>query len=77
MTSLLQLRSIPSRDKWVVENCVDSRVEELEIFAIGRDRGDTKFFARVNGMLFSQFGRSRDEIVRELEATFSFSVKVR
>lgn len=62
---IAKFRSIPSLDRWVSMNCADHEI-------VIRKHPDGGFIAKVSGAKFSNFPRSWDELIRELEANFAW-----
>ena len=65
---IAKFRIVPSLDRWVSMNCADHEI-------IIRKHPEGGFIANVNGAKFSNFPRSWNELIRELEANFDWSVK--
>ena len=59
---------------WESVNCANANIKitERELSS----GSDEKFFAKIDGATFSNFGRTWDVLIRELECSFAWSVKI-
>ena len=77
MQTIIKLSKVEDT-RWVVTNLEDSKAESIWISQVRfvDEQAEPKFFALVDGLSFSPFSDTWEDLIKQLEATFSFSSKV-